>query len=212
MSIFSFFKRKPQPASVSVTPSSEKRHDSRSNLTIKGADDIIKECSQGLSFVRDRERLNSKAEALAFVMRKYRAHAERQLREEGIVTIKPAKKPQAVVAEQSSALPPKPPLGLASKEVVERRIDLCKRALSQIAERGYSWALHKEWTETLEAQERLMVLLDSGLRLESRVTHGVLVDGKHYYRLGPAKAKMLGNTQFVPMDVHTFVASVGQAA
>lgn len=212
MSIFSFFKRKPNPEPVQVPAITDNRPDKRANLTIKGADDLIKECSEGLSFVRDRQRLNSKAEALQYVVRKYREHAERQLREQGIAMIKPAPKPETTIAKQSSALPPKPRISLDSKEVVERRIAVCKRALSQIAEEGYSWGLRKEWTDALEAQERLMILLDSGLPLESRVTHGVLVDGKHYYRLGPGKAKMLGNTEFVPMDVHTFIATVGAAA
>lgn len=212
MSIFSFFKRAPKPAPAAPTPPSGTSQDSRAGMTIKGDDELIKEIRKGLAFVRDRQRLQSQAEAAQYLIRKYREHTERQLREQGITTIKPAKKPEAVVAEQSSALPPKPPISLADREVVERRIALCKRALSQITEEGYSWALRKEWTETLEAQERLMVLLDSGLPLANRKTHGVLVDQQHYYRLGPGKAKMLGSTEFVPMDVHTFIASVGAAA
>lgn len=211
MSIFSFFKRKPDPAPV-VQPVASTNHDSRATISIKGDEAQIEEIRKGLSFIRDRQRLRNQPDTVLYLIRKYREHVERQLREEGIVTIKPATKPKEIVSKQSAALPPKPSVSLAGKEAVERRIDICKRAISQITESGYSWALRKQWNDTLEAQQRLMALLESGLSLESRVTHGVLVDGKHYYRLGPGKAKMAGSTEFVPMDVHTFIASVGEAA
>ena len=211
MSIFSFFKRKPDPAPV-VQPVASTNHDSRATISIKGDEAQIEEIRKGLSFIRDRQRLRNQPDAVIYLIRKYREHVERQLREDGIVTIKPAKKPQEVVAGQSATLPPKPPISLASKEEVERRIELCRATLENISKDGLSWALRKDWAETMEAQERLLVLIESGLALVNRRTHGVLVDHKHYYRLGPGKAKMVGSTEFVPMDVHTFIATVGAAS
>lgn len=214
MSIFSFFKRKPEPVNAydyrQTIP--EQKKDSRANLTIKGADDLITEVRDGLAFVKDRQRLNSKAEAIRYLIRKYREHAERQLRDEGIVTIKPAKKPQEVIVEQTASLPVMPRVSLANKEEVQHRIDICRKTLESINADGLAWRLWKDWNDNLEAQERLMVLLDSGLPLVNRKTHGVLVNHKHYYRLGPAKAKMDGSAAFVPMDVQAFVASAKGAA
>lgn len=211
MSIFSFLKRKPGPAPV-VQPVVSGNNDSRASISIKGDEAQIEEIRKGLAFIRDRQRLRNQPDAVLYLIRKYREHVERLLRDEGIVTIKRAKQPQEIVSKQSATLPPRPPIGLAGKDAIQRRIEVCNRAITQIDNEGYSWALRKQWTETLEALDRLMILLDSGLSLENRVSHGVLVDGKHYYRLGKGQAKMLGNTHFVPMDVHTFIATVGAAA
>lgn len=212
MSIFSFFKRKAEPEITVQFERPAPRKDTRSFMTFKDTAERITEIRNGLQFVKRRQGLHTQAEAMQYLVRKYREHVERQWREEGVATIKPAKKPQEVIVEQTASLPPLPRVSLTNKPEVQHRIDICRQTLERINADGLAWRLWKDWNDNLEAQERLLILLNSGLPLVNRKTHGVLVNHKHYYRLGPAKAKMDGSSEWVPMDVHTFVASVGQAA
>lgn len=212
MSIFSFFKRMTETAPAPQEAPTAKRKDDRSFMTMKDTEARIREIREGLTFVKRRQGLKTQAEAMQYLVRKYREHVERQWREEGVATIKPAKKPQEVIAGQSAALPPMQPVSLGSKAEVQRRVEVCRKALTIISDGDFAWALRKDWEEALAANERLLILLDSGLSLQNRKAHGVFVDGKHYYRPRGGKARLSGSPDFVLMDVHTFIASVGAAA
>lgn len=213
MGLFSFFKRTPkQPVNLVVRSASSNplRNQGRHNMTVKGDGALLKEIRRGLDLVKQRRGLANQAEAIAFLTRSYIAHEERRMMEQGVHVLPKKEQPAEKIGNYASALPPVPKVTLAGKDEVEARIALVKAVLQSNADMPFG--LRKDWQYRLEANERLLILLDCGLPMECRMAHGVLVDHRHYYQPAKGKAKLAGRANFVQMDPHTFIAAVGAAA
>lgn len=210
MGFWSIFKRSEPAHEAEAAPAvAAGTKESRASLTIKGDEAMLSEIRAGLALVKQRRNLRSQADAAAFLIRSFRAHEERRLTEQGIVTIKTPKQAASVIASAASALPDLPKVTLAQRKDVEDRIALCNDVLAAIRAGRIPSALRKDWEYRLHANDRLLTLISSGHQLECRRSAGVLVDQRHYYRPGPGKAKIQGGPGLVSMEVNTFIAEIG---